>query len=175
MKTSLLMIAGLLLGCSHAKDMSLGPVKDLRLNGVYMAYDPYTHIISDPRSMKINKGQEAVYIIRFLDEKNGVLIPGQLKASEPLTREKIEELYQWALGFETKNPEAKDFVHFSLRSAKSDSIVIVQHAGMSFSSFKGINAQDSLLLNHDFGLDLPGRPQETVKRPLVFKFYALVN
>lgn len=161
----------LLAACSHVKEVSSESLKKVQTNGIYVAIDPFTSMISSPTTMAVIKNQKAIHVLRFLDQENGIMIPEALTDGEALDQEKILQLYNWTLEFENKNPNEKKFVHFILEPAKGDSIIIWQRDGKQFASFIGTNEQDSLLLNYDFGLDMPGRVAEEIKRPLVFKFY----
>lgn len=173
MKRFISLVAVLLLGCSHINEISSEPLKQVRTNGVYVAIDPFTSMISSPTTMKVIKTQKAIHVLRFLDQESGVMIPDALTDGEAMNQQKILQLYNWALEFETKNPNERKFVHFKLVPARGDSITIWQRDGKQFASFTGTNEQDSLLLNYDFGLDMPGQVAEKIRRALVFKFYAL--
>lgn len=173
MKTIIAVFACLFLFCFQDKSHEQHDKREVRTKGIYICYNPYAQVVKDLSSFKAVDGKESLFIIRFLDQQSGIIIPDIISKSEGFTKDKVSKLYSWCQEYEQKNPDDKAFVHFRLDPARGDSIRFVRRQGGIRTEFEGINESDSLVLDYTIALDDKDKKIMPMNRRLVFRFYPI--
>lgn len=173
MKTIIAIFAFLFLLCFGDKSHEPHARRKLRTKGIYVCYNPYAQVVKDLSSFKAVDDQESLFVIRFLDQQSGIIVPDIIGKSEGFTKDKVSKLYSWCEAYEQKNPDDKAFVHFSLDPAPGDSIRFVRRQGSISTAFEGLNENDSLVLDYTIALDEKDKRIMPLNRRLVFRFYPI--
>lgn len=173
MKTIIAISAFLFLFCFRNNGHEHHDKREVRTKGIYICYNPYAQVVKDLSSFKMVDDEESLFVIRFLDQQSGIIIPDIINKSEGFTREKVSKLYNWCEEFEKKNPGDKEFVHFRLDPVRGDSIRFVRRHGGFKTEFEGLNESDSLVLDYTIALDEKDKKIMPMNRRLVFRFYPI--